>query len=244
MTPEELQQIEDLSSQIKNLSDEIEILKEKPVILDRNLDTQSKIIIEDTVTDRITDIVWDDYFYYHTFFESIDAFDITGTVAAGAWGFTMTTAATTNARSRLQKQPTYQKILNFNKESRFRANFQLDSITSNDAVVAVGKVSTTPTFYYGFRVTNGTVKGITYDGTTETETTMTTITANTNHDYEARFYPGYKVDYFVDGIFYGSISTNLPTGTTNINFYEFDISTGEDVAKDMKISTFEYIQNR
>lgn len=127
--------IEELSSRLderdkqdEERDEKIETLEQKPVILDRNLDTQSKIIIEQTISDRILDIVWDDYFYYFSTFEGADGWDVTSeaVLPVQGSGMTLQTKAEVDDRSNAFKSVSFQRVMDFDNESRFRTLFYLD----------------------------------------------------------------------------------------------------------------------
>lgn len=193
--------------------------------------------------EKIFDIVWDKYFYFSTFFESIDGYGQTGTVVAGEWGFTLTSGAGTTAA--LTKTPEYQNVLNWHKRQRMRTNFLMTSVTSVTAQFVVGNINTDE--HYGFKIVNNQVKGTVADGSTESTIDLVTITANSQHAYEARLFPGEKVVFYVDGEEKGVLTANIPWGGTsgeNLQLMEAVITDDASTSKDLLASFFDYIQEK
>lgn len=225
-------------------------LSDNTNIVNRISPTLELKVVEDAVSDTILDIVWNKYFYYYTFFESLDGFSTTGTVTIGSAGVQLVTGGSAGDKAAFKKVPLNQNILDFNKEQRFRCNFETTSVTAVRSFAVVGNRFSANQSYYGIGIFDGVVSGMVSDGTTLGFANLNlTVAANENHDYEARLYPGSRVDFYVDGVVRGSIAYTsiLPqnTNTTyNTNFYEIGLETTEAVAKTMHVSEFEYIQQR
>ena len=200
--------------------------------------------LKQEIGDLVFDANWNDFVYFHTLFESLDGYGITGTVVPGTWGFTMTTGAISGNSAELEKNPAYQKVFNWHKQQRMKVNFQLGSITAVTVSAVVGLVGAD--VHYGFKVINNTVYGTVGD-TSQSTIVLGTISANLNYDYEARFFPSQKVIFLIDGVEKGVLTTNLPYGGTsgeNEQLLEIVITTNENVAKFLLMSEFEFIQKK
>lgn len=250
---------EELEKEISNLKRDLELVKQeqdtkKTFQLDYPIDENSKKIISDVINDKILDLVWTKYYYYSTFFESIDGYTQTtggtGSVDISDTRIAVNTGATNGSSAELQKNPTNQTILRWDRESRFRINFDVSATTNQEIRIAIGDASNgIQDSHYGFWVDDSTLKGTASNGTTSASVTLKTISSSTPYDIEARFYPGKRVDFFVDGKLLGSITdqSKLPSADTTKTFIPFFTFYIENQAGEVKIaecSWFEYIQER
>lgn len=260
MNPEELEnKIEELSSKVEEQDEKIEELQNKPVILDRYLDNQSREIIKETISDRILDITWDDYFYYQTFFESLDGWNLTdssgGSSNTNRLGVHLVTGASTNDESSIDKEPVYQNVLSFDQESRFSTAFFVTGVSDVEGFLGIGEVNNGATGnHYGFFFENSTLKGSCADGSTQS--TIDLVTISTNHPssidpiyyIEAHLYPGHKIEFFVKTdagniINKGIITTNLPSGRM-FEWLGARIKTTTTSSIELRFGHMEYVQIR
>ena len=215
--------------------------------LKKPLDKQSQNIIEQTVDkfleDKIHKILWKRTFHYSTFFESLDGFGTSGTVTVDKDDVLLTTGAVSGNVSNIKKQPAWQGLISFSLKSYFRTTVSLGSVANVTEYIIVGSLDGGS--YYGFKIVNATLYGVSYDGTTESTKELKTITAS-NYNLEARLLPRNKIVFFVEAAEHGTLYDNLPllSSTPNIKLFEFNVTTNEDVAKTMQLSYFEYLQAR
>ena len=245
---------EALERKINDLAGRVNILESKPGFLDRNLDNLSKEIIEDVVSDRIIDIVWNDYFYYSTFFEGSAGYRIdfsgSGSTVIAATHIAVKTGTTNASTAYFQKRPANQKVLKWDKESRFRLQFDVSEVTNQEVRMSVGDSSDGVTdSHYGFFVDNAILKGTSSFNTTTETVTLLTITASTTYNLEAQYFPGNRVDFYVNDDFKGSVSdgNKLPSKEATAvytDFFTFFIKNTAAEAKIAECSWFEYIQQR
>ena len=247
MTSEELQQFRELQKTVK----EIQIQR-----LPYNLDVESKKIIERTVdeflSNKIFNLVWNDYFYYFESFNSTESLAISAIGVDSGAGFTATpqpvfylvTGATLDNSVLVGKFLFQQEFLTFDKKQFFRTQFQVDSVANLNADINVGDITTNDDAY-GFRIVNNALKGIVKRATSETLTSsLQTIVADTTYQIEARLDPDEgKVIFSVNGEERGILNV-IPTRVANNNVWSFRLETDEAVAKTMYIQTFELIQKR
>ncbi|MHC1610727.1 MAG: hypothetical protein ACXQTW_03860 [Candidatus Methanospirareceae archaeon] len=72
-----------------------------------------------------------------------------------------------------------------------------------------GSTNTNP--HIGFKAVNDTLYGTAGDGTAESELSLMTFNPNVGLFLEAILYPDDKVEFYINGGYYGEITTNLPT---------------------------------
>ncbi len=249
-------------TQIKARLETLERLYASSTATNRLTSTIDKKVIEDAIKDSIIDIHWDDYLYFHTFFESIDGWTGGGTggiqLPAGT-GITLQTGTTTNDHSYIKKNPATYTALSFTQESRFRSNFIMQDIVDQKMSIGIGDngespfVITASSPHYGFRLEESILYAVSGNGTSETAiATGVTITAGLAYQVEARFLPGYRVDYYVsdgDGskmISRCSIDTNLPSGSmvSPGPWIQIIVGTTTTDAVAVVFNSFEYIQKK
>ncbi len=213
----------------------------------------SRVLDEGLLSDKILDGIWNNIFYYRTVFEDV-AIDIktctpgsgldcpsTGVDPDGL--ILVTEAATTGNFADVDKTPLAESGLNWSKRARLRIGFRVPSIAAQTVYMIRGSQNISSP-YYGFKITNATLMGVTYDKTTEKTVTLQTIVASTSYLVEARYSPSDKVVFLVDGVEKGVITSNLinPQDSVKRAFYNFRITTNENVGKTLIIAFLEYIQ--
>lgn len=216
------------------------------------------------VEEVVFDAVWKDYFYFSTLFESADGYEILGAGAAGSGvsvdGLVLNTGAVLNNSASFDKTPSptgpgqTMNILSFKQRQRFRANFAVDSITKITAYITRGVQYGADYPYYGFKIVDNKLKGVSKDTDAggEAAIDLMTIAVNTTYIVEARLLPGEKVLFYVvnnttkklEEI--GILTTKIPSlsNTNNKTFFEYFVSTQDSDNKMLTSSFFEYIQKR
>lgn len=253
------QQIQDLLKRVAALES-----KSSPSIGDpfnREAGALPGKVIQDIISDQIIDIVWSKYFYFNSYFESEEGWDVVtqATPAVDGGGLNLETTNVADDRSSAAKYNNFEGVLSFDFPSRFRTNLYLTVDTTAadlDYSLSVGSgIPSTTESAYGFRVEDDELFGIARNGTTETKLKLTDINPSQGGGIEAfpqileaRFYPGYRVDFYVsnegefDPILRGSITTTLPSG--NGALANFDLYTRTTTVKAAFVDFVEYIQQR
>jgi len=213
------------------------------------IDQQSKKIIEQAVDEflenKVFDLIWKKTFHWITFFESLDGFDISASSTSFTGSsLTLITSEVSENVAYAKKQPTQQGLITFSQKSHMRSAFQMSSVADVTAYILVG--STGGGSYYGFKVVNNSLKGVSYDGTTEKTVDLQTIIAATIYGIEARYSPTDKIIFLVDAVEKGVINENLPSRAevANILPLEFRIRTDTTAEKRLTFSFWEYLQSR
>lgn len=182
--------------------------------IDRNLDNPSKVILNQETAKHALDIVWDQYFYWFTFFESLDGYAGAGDVVSNTTRLFLRTSAVEDNVAWAQKISVYQNVLTFDLESRFRTSFDFANVlgagvlTDIKGYVGTGYSRTGATDFftdglaggshYGFYLEDDNLYGITSDGVTHS--TLLLLEGMTNYDLrfvEARHFPGNKVTFYM-----------------------------------------------
>lgn len=88
--------------------------------------------------------------------------------------------------------------------------------------------------HVGFKGDGGTLFGSVADGTTESTVELQDLSANDRLRLEARWTAGTDAEFFVDGTSQGTVSSNLPTGTTDADVL-FNAMVENDTASDRDI---------
>ena len=267
MTDEE--RIKNLENQVSRLTSDIETInkeleKRKFTQLNYPLDFPSKRIIEDLVIDKVFDFTWNTHFYFSTIFESADGYDLIGGGAAGSGvnpdGLVLNTGAALNSSVSFNKTPSPSEtgetlnLLSFKKPQRFKTNFAVNSTTNITAYITRG-VNLGPNYpYYGFKIVNDSLMGVSKDNNTEGESTvpLMKISANTVYIGEVRYFPQDKIVFYIldsstDQLKeLGTLTKNLPKFSNQYNkaFFEYFVSTQDANNKMLTSSFFEYIQKR
>lgn len=245
---QEEQTTEQRFSEINRRLNELEIIKGK---LDFPATKETEKVIEDAVDrfldDKIFDLIWKNIFHWFTFFESTDGFGTAGTVGIDEDDLLITTGATSGNTANIHKHPSWQGLFTFNRKSRMRTAVVLNSVAAQTIYLTVGDRNVASTNYYGFKIVNATLYGVSYDGVTEKTTSLQTLVTSTNYNLEARYTPHGQIVYFVDATEKGSIQVNLPkpnATTADVRLMLIEVTTDEDVAKSIQVSFFEYLQFR
>lgn len=211
------------------------------------LDQQSKKIIEKTVDefleDKIFDLIWKKTFHWTTFFESLDGFSTSGTVTVDEDDVLLTTGASDGDSANIIKTPSWQGLITFSQQSYWRTAIEVSSVAAVTKYLIVGGLASGS--YYGFKIVDDSLKGVSYDGSTEKTVDLLTISTST-YNIEARYLPRNKIIFLVESAERGVITENLPSpaDVANAKLFEFKVTTNENVAKSMQVSFFEYLQSR
>lgn len=216
------------------------------------MDSKSKNILMNIISSRLFATEWGAFSHFLTFFESIDGYTQiafgTGAVTIDGTGVQLTTGTTSANSTQLIKNPVNQNFLTFAYQSFFRTAFQFTVgggvITAFSAYYGIG-IHTGD--FYGFKIASGHLYGCTRLASTETLVQIiTTVVVSTIYDLEARYYPADRVDFLIGGILVGSLNKTLPNNyaTSNQNFLEVFLATGENASKVLSTSFFEYVQAR
>jgi len=206
----------------------------------------------------IYESIWEDMFFWSTFFESIDGYNQTipsgGSITNNSEQLILSTGATANNEVRIYKQPEWQGVLTFYKKNAFRTNIVLNSVSNLESWLTVGPSNNSSFSFYGFKIVNNTLKGVSCDGGgTIQEINLMTISSSTSYNLEARYYPNEKIVFYVkgpnDSIGFrpaGVITSHLPKAAQAPFYMIIDvrIKTTDANNKTLSMSFWEFMQSR
>lgn len=247
MTTEELrQEMDDFKNSTQKQVDALklafsELQNKRPI--DRYLDSDSKKILTQLIGVNFLDLLFNNIYYYNTWFDAVDGMEKSGQSFTAAGQLILETAGTgTNQAYVTKVNPVILNALDFTQPSRLRVSIQPRHTTNQNLKMVVGDHNTQA---YGFEIEDATLRGFAHNATTGTTKNILTITANTNYTMEARFFPGERIDFFVDSVDYGSITTNLPTDINTAEIlWSISITEQEASLKGVELGQLEYIQTR
>jgi len=211
------------------------------------LDQQARKTIERHidrfVQDSIFDVLWDDFFLYLTFFEGTDGFDITGNVVIDGGGADVRTPASGSGTSTIQVSNSLLGTFSFANPSRMRSYVSFTEDDNQEGYLIMG-THTSTNDAYGFRINGNTLQGMAQTGSSNRTTVdLITISTSTLYAVDARFLPGNKVEFRVDGDVKGVVRDNLPVTAPSVLWTGHMIES-EAVQKTMFISGIQYLQRR
>ena len=159
-------------------------------------------------------------FHWATIFESIDGYDVSDPdyVEVGYTGVRIKTSISANNYQSIQRQIFLNPAISWINSMKMRAGLQFVDNDNQNFWIGVGdcvSLLPNPTIrHIGFKVINDTIYGTVANGTTESTLNCGTITelAKTVFSFE---YDGSAVEFFIDGVSKGSITTNIPSGSSN-----------------------------
>jgi len=160
---------------------------------------------------------------YHTLFDSIDGIwqEKTGSaqILLSGNGVVLDTQTTANSGAKLRKLPYYLiHTPTWSKQRKLKTKARVihSGTGSITCIIMTGEHIEWIGFGFSFGLT--TLDGVTYNGsgnmTSRTLETLPSAPYDVTRTLEAIFYPGVKIDFYVDGVLKNTATTNLPTGTT------------------------------
>lgn len=217
--------------------------------------------IDDYLPGQLLSLVWKNLFSYRTNFESLSGFSVStsaggGSVTLNSDNVNLTTGSTSTNFAELAKDWLDIGIPTFSQPSNFRTSFSFTATPANlTAYIVVGSVQSTGTSYYGFKVVNGTLYGVSSNNGTGAEKTVSLVTGLTDDIYgiEARYIPSKGITFYVGvpgGALAdsqsprGTLTSNLPSPALAVNQSIMDVKiiTNTSLAKSLTISYFDYLQ--
>jgi hypothetical protein len=231
--------VQELQRQVAELSNSVNSTSQ----LDQNLDVKSKDIIRQIVSNSLFDILWDTTYQYFTEFESLDGFNTTtGVGLLGGGAYIVTSGSGTNFQL-INKYTSPSFVFDSTKRSNFRAVISVDQITAQNGKIQTGSSADEG---YGFTFVNAALSIATIHGGI-TYSTPTSFVLNGTDVFllEARYYPSQKVDFFVDKVLVGTLTSNLPSiSAFSGSIWSAGITESEASSKILHICSVEYLQSR
>jgi len=190
--------------------------------------------------------------FWYTNFESLDGFEIYQSAGASVtlsqdfvW---LQTGTTINHLARVRKRDEIgYPVLSWNNVRKFRCRASLHTENNVTGDIFLGVGAGPGSRHIGFIVDYGILKGSVHNGTSGAEIeleTLDTPTYSPTKLLEAVFTPGSKAEFYVDGEKLGEITTYLPSGLTDANWWFYAYIKNIDGVNDLwlRISQFEATQ--
>lgn len=205
------------------------------------------------VDENIFDIIWDDFYNYTTYFESLDGFDTslgtTSQLTAGAFLQSPGTGVGTTTIFDTDPNPT-----SFTAESRFQVMIFIGTTTDQTVFLTVGSVIGSSDAY-GFLIDDATLFGIAQINSTSRSTINLGITIQDAVFYllEARYIPNQVVQFYVSEnadvitnklVLRGVLRSNLPVDDDFSTIFYASIAEKDALIKDITINSYRYMQKR
>lgn len=181
-----------------------------------------KFSVDPTGRVRVSSLERND-FHWFTMFEGIStSYGTQGTIAINQSSVSIATSASANTEAELQKVATlFSSEFSWARDRKFRTVIKFTDTANQTCyiVTGAGQIIANTTRHFGFKVVDSTIYGSCADGTTQALTaSLGTFSAGNTRSLEARFTAGSRVDFYINGVLSGSLTTNLPTGTLTANF--------------------------
>ena len=196
---------------------------------------------------------WEDYFYWLTLMESLDAFystkSGTGSVSIAQGLLVLQTGTTSDSYGWITKSPALPALtFIWEKYRKFRTKIHFRNVTEQEVYAWIGSgapphLSLTDN-HVGFKVINNVLYGTVGDYEAESVLELGTITAD-EYILECVFKPGVECRFYVDGVDKGALTTNLPSGIYGVeDMMNVELRNTEAVNKRIDLSMWEFWQDR
>ncbi len=201
---------------------------------------------------------WDKFFSYFTSFESLDGLDVgtaaTGSVNLDGYRLELQTGLTLASTVFVKEVPylgTGQpSFFTWAKDRRFRTYAEFVQNTDQEIWITTGfgnQIQPTEK-HFGFKVIDNVLYGTTGDGAAESTLNCGTFNMGDQFDLEARFISGTSVEFFVNEVSKGTITTHLPSGGAVADrpayIFHFFIINSAAANKVLRVAYWELQQKR
>jgi hypothetical protein len=144
----------------------------------------------------------------------------TATYDAANGYFKLTTSAAINDSVETQRIIALPLAANtFDRNRHFRVAVMLPNNTTNTVYVICGQLAGNN--FFGFKIINGAVYGVSYKSGQSEQTVNLGVTMSNSVQtiLEARLYAGSKIEFYINNFLYGTFTTTaqIPAGTTGAN---------------------------
>lgn len=188
-----------------------------------------------------------------TLFESWDQWTLvlqgTGANTKGVGNMLMTTGGTAGGIARVSKVPTNSPLFpswTKNRTIQFEAATWCDVDNASENYICTGS-GLPAADGFGFKFTDTKIQG--FANNAGAPTFVDLITGLTpgewqEHKYKAVFTAGVKVDFYIDGVLLGTITTTLPSAGGNSHIpCKFSVKSGHDAVSQLYTSGFSFQQD-
>lgn len=192
-------------------------------------------------------------FHWFTFFETIDGYvqKLQGAASVINLGtsVTLTSGTTQYDYASLDKSVTYySSSFSWDKKRSFKTGIKLSSTSNIRASIGTGYIceesngTALNEARIAFRFDAGKIYGYVAGGSAATSLDCGNHTTD-SYTLEAIFIPGVSVEFFINGTSAGTITTNLPSGSTEASFvFGAYVESRSTDAKELFVSFFDFWQ--
>ena len=205
-------------------------------------------LIDTKNLESFVNVNWSKYFRWFTFFESLDGYSKQGNAPTiDETGVILTTTNVGGNFSHLLKNPAT-NILKFNTNTKFKLDINPGAgcFTSSTIYLTVGTWGIGES-YFGFEILDGVLYGSSSNPDTiaTNKTTLATLSDSVStYTLEARLYDKGRIDFYLDNVQKGTVSTEIPIKQSFADIVFFYLKTDNAAVKTITIPYFEYIQER
>ena len=167
---------------------------------------------------------------------------------SAAWGvdygkLTLTTGATINSAVQVYLWMGNIASLNWNFERRVKFNAYADYDTTQDIIIVSGDYSGNQ--YVGFKYINGVLSGISKKTGVAEQAVVLDAAFFLSSELSFILTANTRVQFFVDGVYKGEITSSIPTGTDDANFLvETRLKNTVAANRMMELYLVEFLQRR
>lgn len=183
-------------------------------------------------------------FAWRTLFESLDGFIKSGIGSIDEPGeeIDIISGNISGNEKKLEKWIEINPVaFSWNKNRRFRTAIITSEITNSDKFILTGKLGTNRSF--GFWIYNNNLYARVCNGSGVSTLGCGTIQADELYKLEAIFTAGVSVKFYVNGVYKGELTMNLPFGDSSADYlFSASVKTNENASKTLSLSSFEFEQ--
>lgn len=246
-----------MEPEIQEIKNRLEALENREI--DRDISVEQQEAISEIVKKNVQDVFWEEFFYIHEFFDTTTGFTTsssTGTVSFTKGVDFITGTSSGDHKQFGRKTPNSTEFITHEREAYFRTSLTVSEKSNQTGYVRTlfdggyGSISSlglgiARRSAVGFKVTDGEVHGCAQNEGKETTAYLYDIPNDVAVELELRYFPGERVDFYVDKEFRATISTNLPTlSENNTSVFEAYLQTDDSTQKKMYVEYYEFLQKR
>jgi len=178
-------------------------------------------------------------FRWFTLFEGIDGYSSVlngGTITTGGVGLFINSIDTSLEYIEMYKDVTQSfNTFSWDKSWKLRFSYELTHTDWQYVWITIGGGTTGTTTntdrHFGIYIYGGNVRGSVGNGTSQSTLQLDTVDTNP-HSVEISYTPGSGAEFIYDGVSIGTISTNLPSGTSGANrIYDVIVDPIDDASR-------------
>lgn len=209
MNPDIETKVNELENKVSELQTQVQTTQTNSgYALKFPMDNQGEKVLVDVVAERLAETFWDRTFYHSSVFESIDRYLVVNSATITSDGLVLSTSGGTSVASLL----TNEGLITSDRITYFSVFTGVADVSA--ATLDIEILSGSSGGAVGLKIDGGDIQGYTYDGSNTNEVSIGTATDGSFYLLELVYYPGTRVDFYVNGILKGSSALNMPPLTT------------------------------